>query len=86
MLQGENAGVMAVTPDNFVGIMPHGNKRFGSDRAYFTGFENPKGILGLAPFLLAGGTGAVVTQMIPGNDGFMSIVPGNGKVIRALPA
>src|SRR5438105_518755 len=75
VLQRVDAGVVAVAPDDLVGVAADRGHRHRLQRHQLLRFQDAEGVRRFLPLLAAAGAGAVVAQVLPGVDAAVAVVP-----------
>ncbi len=75
VFQGEDAGVVAVAPDDLVRVPADARHRDGRERSELAGLQDAKGVGRLFAFVTAAGARAVGAQVRPGVDAPVAVVP-----------
>src|SRR4051794_41435413 len=75
VLQGVNAGVVPVAPDDLVGVAAHARHADGGQGGQFVGLEDAEGVRRLLALLAAAGTRAVGAQVLPGVHAVVPVAP-----------
>src|SRR2546423_990967 len=75
MFQREDAGIVAVAPDDLVGIAAHARHGDGRERNEFAWFEEAKGVGRLLALVAAAGARTVGSQVLPVVHAMMTVVP-----------
>ena len=84
VFEGEDAGIVAVAPDDLVGVMADRCDRYGLERRDFRRLQYAERIGGLLAFPAATGTGAMAAQMRPRKNAAMAVVPFDDEAVVAV--
>ena len=89
ILQRKQSRIVAVVPDNLIGVIADGrdlHRRQRRLRGQLARGENSKRIGRLTEFSFAAGAGAIVPKMLPAVNAPMPVAPIDGQLILALLA
>src|SRR5262249_4264040 len=86
VLQGEDAGVVAVTPGDLIRVVPDRRDRDGPERFQLGGLDEAERVGGLDALLAAAGAGGVVAEVLPGIAAAVAVVPLDEQAVVALLA
>lgn len=84
MFQSENAGIVAIAPDDFVSVTADRHHSYRGERYEFIGFENAKGIGQFVAFVAASGARTTIAQMLPSINAAMSVTPLDPQVVGTV--
>lgn len=84
MFQGVNAGIVAIAPDDLVGISTDRRHTYRSERRQFVGLQNAERIGRLFALFAAAGARAVGAQVLPSVDAAVSIAPFDNQAVGTV--
>jgi hypothetical protein len=84
VLQGVEAGIVAVAPGDLIGVIADRRESYGCQRHKLLGLENAERVRRFQAVLAAAGAGALIAKVLPGVDAMMAVLPVDDQTIGAL--
>src|SRR5687767_165833 len=84
VLEREQPGVVAIAPDDLVGVVAHGSDAYRRVRQQLPRLEHPEGIGGLVALISAAGARALLAQVAPGVEARVPVAPVDDEAIAAF--